>query len=282
METNSENVKLLPINKIKLARNSRQLFSDESIAQLMQSIKEVGLLQPIGVNKVNGGYEICYGNCRFLACSKLGMSTIPAVIHHDTDPAIFDLKNLTENVQRKNITPMEVGRYINLLENQGLTRAEIAVRLGVAKSYVEACIEAFGSVPKEYQNDLEMRVGAAAGKGGKRSLGKISMRATRAILNLSKSGIITNTEKYDLFRLAKSPGFNEKNVTDYLGALRKGSSNPLALKSKLKRRIFYYWMADDEYYSLKEKFVRKGIFKNVNQYLIAILRGEKRGSVNIK
>ncbi len=121
-------IKELPMNKIKIGRNSRMSVSKEDLSGLMQSINSTGLLEPIGVIKAKTGdsYQIAYGNRRFMAFSKLGLHSIPAVIHEYKNENDVDVKNLAENVQRRNISLAEIGRYASILEGEGLGKKGIS------------------------------------------------------------------------------------------------------------------------------------------------------------
>ena len=166
-------MKNVRINNCKLSKNSRLNINLSELAGLMESIKNEGLLEPIGVVKVSKGYTVCYGNRRFLACSKLGMKTIAAVVYEDIDTTTMDMMNLAENVQRRQLTLNEVGRYVLLLEDQGLVLKEIAVRLGVPYSYVAAAKKCFQDVPKEYRDKIVTTVGVQA-KPGKMSISTLN------------------------------------------------------------------------------------------------------------
>jgi ParB/RepB/Spo0J family partition protein len=173
-------IQVIPLNKIKLAKNSRMSVSSEELDGLMLSIKSVGLLQPIGVVKAGSGYEVCYGNRRFLACSKLGLSKITAVVHTNKREFDRDIKNLTENIQRRNLSLAECGRYIEILSKEGLSSRECAARLGVSISYVKGCQTAYARVPKEFRDDLEIKVSSE-----KLAPGKISIKtAQKRAINL--------------------------------------------------------------------------------------------------
>ncbi len=177
-------IKELPMNKIKIGRNSRLAVSKEDLSGLMQSINSTGLLEPIGViksQKHQGSYEIAYGNRRFMAFSKLGLHSIPAVIHEYKNESDVDVKNLTENVQRRNISLAEIGRYASILEGEGLGKKELAVRLGVSINYLDACLNAYKDVPKEYREDLQVQTSGSAPEPG-----KISIMTAKAIVNAGK------------------------------------------------------------------------------------------------
>ncbi len=273
-------IKEVPIKSIKLAKNSRLNISDDEISGLMQSIKKTGLLQPIGVfkSKTNTGYEICYGNRRFLACSKLGMSKVPAIIHVNKTDAENDLKNLTENLQRRNISLTEAGRYIEILKNDNLSLAEIAVRLGVSVNYVKDCLTAFQKVPKEFRKDLDVRTTMDK----KRVPGKISINSARSIVSATATYRLDAEQEKILYNAAKSKDkFNYKNIEKYAAAVKSGSQNPVEDVPHLKHMNVQFWLSEDDAETLYKKHIVKGPFKSLNGLFVAILKGEKSERIKI-
>lgn len=275
----SVEIKEIPLNKIKLAKNSRMNVTDDEIAGLMASIKETGLLQPIGVTKSGAGFEIVYGNRRFMAVSKLGKSKIPAVIHANKNEAQNDIQNLTENLQRRNISLTEAGRYMNLLQKQGLTPAEIAARLGVTKSYVSSCMVAYSEVPERFRNDLEVKTT----NDRKKSAGKITISAASAIVNAGKSYGLTRPQKEFLFSEAKTnPEFATENVKKYAAAIKEGKKDPIQAVPKIRKLAVPIWIEQQEYDRLYDKHVFKGNFRSVNELIIAVIKGEKSERIKLR
>lgn len=274
-------VQKMSLNKIKLSRNSRMNIDPEELDGLMQSIKEEGLLQPIGVIKNGVGYEICYGNRRFLACSKLGMATIPVIIHESKKKSDVDIKNLTENIQRRNISLAEVGRYITILNEQGLSNAEAAVRLGVNSAYVRSCLLAFQEIPKEHRDDIDIRV-VTNSKSGATTPGKIAVSVARQIVNAGKSNGLDKDDMQALFKAAKhSNKFQSSRLPDYIKALATGKKDFLNAVKPLKRINLTFHMPQSQWNELSEKHVENGPFKSVNALLYAVLRGEKSVKIDV-
>lgn len=273
-------VEKLSLNKIKLGKNSRLSVSEEELSGLMQSIKEVGLLQPIGVVKNGTGYEICYGNRRFMACSRLGFTHIPVILHEKKKESDIDLKNLTENVQRRQISLAEAGRYMELLVKEGLSRAEISVRLGVSKGYVDNCIAAIREVPKEYRDDLDIKV--EKGNKTKRTPGKISVRAAMAILSARKSFRLDNEQAKLLFKAAKGEdSFDASNVKKYASAIKSGEKDFINTVPKIRTVNVNFSITDKDYRELYEKHIENGPFRSLSGLAQAVLRQEKNVKFNI-
>lgn len=276
-------IKEISLNKIKLGHNSRLDVSKSELEGLMQSIKKEGLLQPIGVVKRGTSYEIAYGNRRFLAMSKLGRATIPAVVQETEEQTDVDIMNLTENIQRRNISLMEIGRYINTLKASNLSNAEIAVRLGVEKSYVETCEDAYRRVPEDYRGSIETKFGKGTGKQSKAAPGKITVAAARKIMNAASSYRLKIPQQKRLLEAAKNPDtFNTKDIPLYARALAEGHEDFLGVVPTNKFLSVNLIMRKEDYERVREKYVDNGEFKSIRQLFAAILRGEKHAQVKVR
>ena len=115
----------------------RRVFTEESLSELSQSIKQYGLLQPITVRKLNHSYyEIIAGERRWRAVCKAGFTHIKAFVQPaiDEDSAMIAL---IENLQRENLHFFEEAEaYLSLMKEHGLTQEELARRLGKNQSTV--------------------------------------------------------------------------------------------------------------------------------------------------
>src|SRR5262245_40677563 len=82
----------------------RQHFDEESLAALAESIREVGVLQPVLVRERGDGYELIAGERRWRAARRVGLQTVPAIIRHADDAAVLQ-QSIVENVQREELNP---------------------------------------------------------------------------------------------------------------------------------------------------------------------------------
>ncbi len=118
-------------------RQPREHFDEEALAELVTSIKEVGLLQPVVVREVaDGRYELIMGERRFRASKEAGLAAIPAIVRetHDND-LLRDA--LLENLHRQQLNPLEeAAAYQQLLDDFGATHEELAARIGRSRSQV--------------------------------------------------------------------------------------------------------------------------------------------------
>ncbi len=115
----------------------RQVFDPAGVEELVQSIREHGLLQPVVVRPYGAGYQLVSGERRLRAFRILGRATIPAIIREGVrDQEMLELA-LVENVQRKDLDPIEraVG-FRNMMEQLNLTQEQVADKVGLQRSTV--------------------------------------------------------------------------------------------------------------------------------------------------
>jgi len=114
----------------------RASFNEESLSELADSIREVGILQPVLVRPAGDGYELIAGERRWRAARRLGMQTIPCLVR-TTDDATTLEQALVENVHRAGLNPLEeAGAYQQLIEDFGLTHDEAATRVGRSRAAI--------------------------------------------------------------------------------------------------------------------------------------------------
>ena len=108
----------------------RTYFNEEALRELASSIRELGVIQPITVRKVGNTFQLVSGERRFRASKLVGKSTIPAYIRIANDQEMLEMA-LVENIQRKNLDPIEVAlSYQRLIEEIQLTQEELSTRVG--------------------------------------------------------------------------------------------------------------------------------------------------------
>jgi ParB family chromosome partitioning protein len=128
----------LPLASISPNRfQPRGHFDEEALSQLADSIREVGVLQPVLVRPAaDGEYELIAGERRWRAARRVGLQTIPALVRETDDAAALE-QALVENVHRDNLNPLEeAAAYQQLIEDFGLTHDEVAARVGRSRATV--------------------------------------------------------------------------------------------------------------------------------------------------
>ena len=129
----------VPIGSIRPnTKNPREVFDEEELAELVHSIKEFGLLQPIVVRPAadDDGYELIMGERRWRAAAKAKLRTIPAIVRDTADEDMLR-DALLENIHRVQLNPLEeAAAYQQLLEEFGVTQGELADRLGRSRPVI--------------------------------------------------------------------------------------------------------------------------------------------------
>ena len=152
-DTKDEVVQLYLDDIIPNRFQPREVFDEKALKELAVSIKEHGVIQPIIVRNVNGKYEIIAGERRYKASALAGMTKIPAIIR-DLDDKESSKVALLENLQRKNLNPIEEARtYQKILEIDQMTQEELAKTMGKSQSAVANKIRLL-SLPDEIQDSL--------------------------------------------------------------------------------------------------------------------------------
>lgn len=127
----------LPVTRIRANHaQPRQVFDEEAMAELVHSIKEIGLLQPIVVRRTGDDYEIVMGERRWRATQEAGLETIPAIVRETDDTAMLR-DALLENLHRSQLNPLEeAAAYQQLLEDFECTHEELAQRIGRSRPQI--------------------------------------------------------------------------------------------------------------------------------------------------
>lgn len=114
----------------------RGMITPESLVELVDSIREQGILEPLVVAKTPAGYQIVAGERRWRAAKIAGLTTVPVVIKKTSPRGMLEM-SLVENVQREDLNPLERARGFERLRTEfGMRTSEISVRIGKSQSYV--------------------------------------------------------------------------------------------------------------------------------------------------
>ncbi|MDB4256236.1 ParB/RepB/Spo0J family partition protein [Flavobacteriaceae bacterium] len=114
----------------------RTYFDEDSLSELATSIRELGVIQPITVRKLGDTYQLVSGERRYRASKLIGNKTIPAYIRTANDQEMLEMA-LVENIQRKNLDPIEIAlSYQRLIDEIQLTQENLSVRVGKKRSTV--------------------------------------------------------------------------------------------------------------------------------------------------
>lgn len=172
-ETPRYNYMLLGIDEmVPNVFQPRKGFDEEAMDELVASIREKGIIQPLIVRKLENGYEIIAGERRWRAAKQAGLTQVPAIIKDATNREALELA-LVENLQREDLNPIEEATaYEQLIKEFGLTHEEISERLGKERSTITNQLRLL-RLPAEVKQALIE--------------GKITAGHARAVLSLQSS-----------------------------------------------------------------------------------------------
>ena len=134
----------------------RMSFDQEALEELAESIRTLGLIQPITVRRISGDrYQIISGERRFRACQLTGMDMVPAYIRDANDQGMLEMA-IVENIQRENLDPIEVAMsFQRLIDECALTQEQMAIRVGKKRASVTNYLRLL-KLPAKIQHDLKV------------------------------------------------------------------------------------------------------------------------------
>lgn len=156
-DLNSADIMLVPIEMIEQNPfQPRMSFDNEALAELADSIRSLGLIQPVTVRrKAPDRYQIISGERRFRACRMIGKTEIPAYIIDTNDQGMLEMA-IVENIQRENLDPIEVAMsYERLIDECHLTQEQMALRVGKKRASVTNYLRLL-KLPAKVQHDLKV------------------------------------------------------------------------------------------------------------------------------
>lgn len=147
-ETAGPGLQELPIGSVQPnPLQPRRVFDEESLEGLTDSVRELGVLQPVLVRAKDDGYELIAGERRWRAAKRAGLPTIPAVVRTTDDVSSLE-QALVENLHRQDLNALEeAAAYQQLIEDFGLTQEQVAKRVGKSRSAVANQLRLFQLPP---------------------------------------------------------------------------------------------------------------------------------------
>jgi len=184
----------------------RSHFDEESLASLTASVRELGVLQPILVRPVDGGYELIAGERRWRAARRAGLERVPAVVRTIDDGTSLE-QALVENLHRQDLNPLEeAGAYQQLIEDFSFTQEDVARRVGRSRSAVANILRLF-QLPPSVQRMVRD--------------GQLSAGHARALL-----GSPDRSFQEALARRCVDKGLTVRDVEESVRARQAGSAEP--------------------------------------------------------
>ena len=229
----SSNLSEIEISQIEPNPNQpRREFDPEALGELATSIRELGIIQPITLRKVEGSkYQIIAGERRWRASQLAGLTKIPAYIVTVEDQGVMEMA-LVENIQREDLNAIEIAlAYQHLAETTGMTQARISDRVGKSRAAVTNYMRLL-KLPAQVQIALKNH--------------DIEMGHARALLALDSP-----TQQIKLFREVVQSGLSVRKVEEMVQALKSGDDVKTA-----KGRITAKAQLPEEYGMLRERLAQ--------------------------
>jgi len=204
---NEIDIDMIEVNPFQPRKN----FNEESLEELASSIREIGIIQPVTVRKLDESkFQLITGERRYKAAMMAGLSTIPAYVRTANDQNMLEM-SLVENIQREDLDAIEVAiSYRRLIEECNLTQENLSDRVGKKRSTITNYLRLL-KLPAEIQLGLRDKI--------------ISMGHARAIINIPDP-----ETQLDIFRSVIKNDFSVRKVEDIVRKL--GNSSTATKKTK--------------------------------------------------
>ncbi len=252
MNTETTGSLSLPISQVESCSSQpRKYFDEASLAELAESIREHGIIQPLTVRKLASGYyQIIAGERRWRAARIAGLEEVPVIVMEADDRKAAELA-MIENLQREDLNPMEeAAGFQSLIQNYHMTQEEAAQRVGKSRSAVTNALRLLGLEPAVRRHVEEGRLSA----GHARALVPLSpAMQVKAAETVVENGLSVRQTEVLVKRLSveKPAPVPPPETVDYAAEAQKALSSRLGrgvriVSGKKKGRI------ELEYYGLED------------------------------
>ena len=195
----------------------RTYFDEDTLSELATSIRELGVIQPITVRKLGDTYQLVSGERRFRASKLIGNKTIPAYVRTANDQEMLEMA-LVENIQRKNLDPIEIAlSYQRLIDEIQLTQENLSVRVGKKRSTVANYLRLL-------KLDPILQTGMRDGF--------ISMGHGRALINVSDSN-----DQLSIYKKILKDKLSVRQTEELVKNLKSNTSQSKSVNKKLPKYI---------------------------------------------
>ncbi|MBR7065840.1 MAG: ParB/RepB/Spo0J family partition protein [Prevotella sp.] len=208
----SSTINEIPLDQIEANPNQpRREFDEETLQELANSIREIGIVQPITLRQTgNDKFQIIAGERRWRASQLAGLTTIPAYVRTINDENVMEMA-LVENIQREDLNAIEIAlAYAHLLEQEGMTQEKVADRVGKSRVAVANYLRLL-KLPAQVQMALQKRT--------------IDMGHARALLSLDSP-----SQQLQVFEAIQRNGSSVRQVEELVKKIKNGEKIDLNKK----------------------------------------------------
>ena len=229
----SSTINEIEIDQIEANPNQpRREFDEEALQELANSIREIGIIQPITLRQVaEDRYQIIAGERRWRASQIAGLTAIPAYIRTIKDENVMEMA-LVENIQREDLNAIEIAlAYEHLLSNSGMTQEKVSERVGKSRTAITNYLRLL-KLPAQVQMALQKK--------------EIDMGHARALLSIDSPSL-----QIKVFKEIQKNGYSVRKVEEMVQQLNSGDDIQTA-----KKKIEAKAKLPEEFNVLKEKLGR--------------------------
>ena len=236
------------VNQIRPNRfQPRRQFSETELEELVNSVREQGVLLPLLARKIDGGFELIAGERRLRAAKRAGLSQVPVVLKNVSDDKMLEI-SIVENIQRENLNPIEEAEaYHRLITEFSLTQDQAATRVGKSRSAVANFLR-LRQLPDAIKDSINSK--------------RISMGHARALL-----GAENETQQLTACRVIERRKLSVRETEALVRRLKNEQKRP-RVSPKGSDQIYFTSLADE----LSRNFGTK----------VSIKKAGKKGRVEIE
>ena len=202
----SSSINEVPLSKIHPNPDQpRRLFDEEALEELAASIKQVGVIQPITLRKLDDdNYQIIAGERRYRASLLIGLDSIPAYVKTAEDDNVMEIA-LIENIQREDLNSIEIAlAYQNLIETYNLTQERLSERIGKKRTTIANYLRLL-KLPAEIQMGIRDK--------------KVDMAHARTLVTIEDPAT-----QLEIYELILDEGLSVRKVEEYVRAINSGEN----------------------------------------------------------
>jgi ParB family chromosome partitioning protein len=202
----------------------RSQFAEAELAELVDSIREQGVLLPLLVRKIDGGFELIAGERRLRAAKRAGLTEVPVVMKDVSDDKMLEI-SIVENIQRENLNPIEEAEaYHSLITKFELTQDQAAARVGKSRSAVANFLR-LRQLPDQIKDSITDK--------------RISMGHARALL-----GAENESQQLTACRLIERNNLSVRETESLIRRLKNEKKRP-RVSPKSSDQIYFSSLADE-------------------------------------
>lgn len=249
----SSSINEVEIEKIKANPNQpRREFDAEALEELAESIRQIGIIQPITLRKMEDGtYQIIAGERRWRASQMAGLTTIPAYVRTADDEKMMQMA-LVENIQREDLNAIEIAlAYQNLIEQYDLTQDALSEKVGKKRATIANYLRLL-KLPAQVQMALQKH--------------EMDQGHARALLGLQQPSL-----QVKLFNEIQQKGYSVRQVEEMVKAINSGET----VKSGTKKLKDRKKALADEYVPLRDRLC------DIFQTKVQMTCSDGKGSISI-